>query len=305
MRHFSVPKEYEYYRLDQFLANKLPSLSRSFIQKIVKSGKASVNSAPCLKVARILAHEDKVSVEMPVIKKTYSEAEDIPLDVVYEDADLIVINKPAGLVVHPAHGNRTGTLVNALLNHCKDLSGIGGQERPGIVHRLDKDTSGLIVVAKNDASHQNLSSQFKDRRVAKRYLALVHGTIKNDMGTIDAPIGRSQSDRKKMAVITSGPEGVKSHNHRKPRRSKARSAVTHYKVVKRQGGMTLVEVKLETGRTHQIRVHMAYAGHPIVGDKVYGQKKDKSPFMALHSYALGFFHPSSGEYMEFVKEKVL
>lgn len=303
MRQFSVPKEYEYYRLDQFLANKIPSLSRSFIQRIVKSGKVSVNGAPCLKVARALAHEDKVSVEMPEIKKTYSEAEDIPLDVVYEDSELIVINKPAGLVVHPAHGNRTGTMVNALLNHCKDLSGIGGEERPGIVHRLDKETSGLMVVAKNDAAHQNLSSQFKDRKVTKRYIALVHGSIKNETGAIEAPIGRSQSDRKKMAVITQDPEGMKAHNLRKPRRSKARNAVTHYRVLKRRGDKTLVELKLETGRTHQIRVHMAYIGHPIVGDRVYGQKKDKTPFMALHSYALGFFHPVTGEYMEFIREK--
>ncbi len=303
MRQFSVPKEYEFYRLDQFLANKLPSLSRSFIQKIVKSGKVSVNGKACPKVAKQLAHEDIVSVEMPEIKKTYSEAEDIPLDIVFEDDQLIVINKPAGLVVHPAHGNRTGTLVNALLSHCKDLSGIGGEERPGIVHRLDKETSGLMVVAKTDAAHRNLSAQFKDRKVAKKYLALVHGTIKNDTGTIDVPIGRSQSDRKKMAVIKADPENMKAHNLRKPRRSKARHAVTHYKVVKRQAGRTLLEIKLETGRTHQIRVHMAYMGHPIVGDKVYGQKKDKSPFMALHSYALGFFHPFTGEYMEFVREK--
>ncbi len=303
MRTFSVPKEYEHYRLDQFLANKLPGMSRSLIQKIVKAGKVGINGAPCLKVARVLAHEDTVSVEMPEIKKTYSQAEDIPLDIVYEDKDLIVINKPAGMVVHPAHGNRTGTLVNALLSHCTDLSGIGGEERPGIVHRLDKETSGLLVVAKTDAAHRNLSGQFKDRKVVKKYLALVHGSIKNDAGTIDAPIGRSQSDRKKMAVIKADPESLRTHNHRKPRRSKARSAVTHYKVVKRQNDKTLLEIKLDTGRTHQIRVHMAYMGHPIVGDKVYGHKKDKSPFMALHSYALGFFHPVTGEYMEFVREK--
>lgn len=305
MRQFSVPKEYEFYRLDQFLANKLSSISRSLIQKIIKSGKVSVNGSLCRKASKQLVHNDQVSVEMPPVKRTESLAEDIPLDVVFEDDQLLVINKPAGLVVHPAHGNRTGTLVNALLNHCKDLSGIGGEERPGIVHRLDKDTSGLMVVAKTDIAHKELSCQFKDRKVVKRYIALVHGTIKNDAGTIEAPIGRSQSDRKKMAVIKADPENMKALNHRKPRRSKARNAVTHYKVVKRHDGKTLVEVKLETGRTHQIRVHMAYIGHPIIGDKVYGQKKDKSPFMALHSYALGFFHPVSGEYMEFVREKVL
>lgn len=305
MRHFSVPKEYEFYRLDQFLANKLSSLSRSLIQKIIKAGKIEVNGKPCAKASKQLAHNDQVSVEMPPVKRTESLAEDIPLDVVYEDDQLIVINKPAGLVVHPAHGNRTGTLVNALLNRCNDLSGIGGEERPGIVHRLDKDTSGLMVVAKTDNAHQKLSAQFKDRRVVKRYIALVHGTIKKDAGTIEAPIGRSQSDRKKMAVIKADPEKMKALNSRKPRRSKARNAVTHYKVVKRQDGNSLVELKLETGRTHQIRVHMAYIGHPIVGDKVYGQKKDKSPFMALHSFALGFFHPSTGEYMEFVREKDL
>lgn len=305
MRTFSVPKEYEFYRLDQFLANKLSGMSRSLIQKVIKSGKVAVNGKPCKKAGKQLSHEDEVSVEMPPVKRTESLAEDIPLDVVYEDDQLIVINKPSGMVVHPAHGNRTGTLVNALLSHCKDLSGIGGEERPGIVHRLDKETSGLMVIAKTDVAHRSLSAQFKDRKVAKKYLALVHGSIKNDAGTIDAPIGRSQSDRKKMAVIAADPSVIKAHNFRKPRRSKARNAVTHYKVVKRQAGKTLLEIRLETGRTHQIRVHMAYMGHPIVGDKVYGQKKDKSPFMSLHSYALGFSHPVTGEYMEFVKDKVL
>lgn len=303
MRQFSVPKEYEFYRLDQFLANKLSSLSRSLIQKIIKAGKIEVNGKTCAKASKQLAHNDEVSVEMPPVKRTESFAEDIPVDVVYEDDQLIVINKPAGLVVHPAHGNRSGTLVNALLNHCKDLSGIGGEERPGIVHRLDKDTSGLMVVAKTDAAHKELSRQFKDRKVVKRYMALVLGSLKSDAGTIEAPIGRSQSDRKKMAVIKTDPEKMKALNSRKPRRSKARNAVTHYKVVKREAGNTLLEVKLETGRTHQIRVHMAYIGHPIIGDKVYGQKKDRAPFMALHSFALGFFHPISGEYMEFVREK--
>ncbi len=212
-----------------------------------------------------------------------------------------MINKPVNLVVHPSPGHQSGTLVNALLSHCKDLSGIGGVERPGIVHRLDKETSGLMVIAKNDNAHKNLSNNFKDRTVNKKYIALVNGVIKEDEGTINAPIGRSQSDRKKMAVIKIFTDSEKAMNNRKHRKSKSRDAVTHFKVIKRDKDKTLVELKLETGRTHQIRVHLAYLGHSIVGDKFYGLKKDKSEIMMLHSFLLGFIHPRTKEYVEFVR----
>jgi len=305
MREYLVHKEFENYRLDQFLAKKLPALSRSFVQKIIKGGRVKVNGKETAKVARQLFHNDEVSLDIPAMKRAPILPEDIPVDVVYEDEHLIVINKPAGMVVHPAQGNRSGTLANALLHHCKDLSGIGGVERPGIVHRLDKDTSGIMVVAKDDITHRELSKMFKDRKVTKKYMAMVHGKVKSDCGTIEAPIGRSQSDRKKMAVVNIVTEKQLIDNQRKARTAKSRNAVTHYKVIKRFDDRTLLELKLETGRTHQIRVHMAYINHPIVGDKIYGYKKDKAETMALHSFALGFIHPFTGEYMEFIREKML
>ncbi len=304
MRLFSATKEYENYRIDQFLANKLPSISRSLIQKLIKTGKVLINGSVCNKPSKKLSFGSEIQVEIPKAEKIPLQAENIPLDIVYEDSSLIVINKPTGMVVHPAFGNRSGTLVNALLFHCKDLSGIGGEERPGIVHRLDKETSGLIVVAKNDRAHNFLAKQFKDRKIHKKYLALVHGKVKSDSGTIDMPIGRSVSDRKKMSVVQNDPSFIQTHNFRKPRRSKARQAITHYRVIERFKDKTLLELKPETGRTHQIRVHLAHIGHPIVGDKIYGFKKDKSSSMALHSYVLGFFHPETNEYMEFKREKV-
>lgn len=302
MREFSVPKEFENYRLDIFIAKKLPALSRSFVQKIIKSGKVFVNGKKTEKVSHVLLRNDRVEVDIPAPKRTEVVAEDIALDIVYEDKDLIVINKPAGMVVHPAHGNYSGTLVNALLSHCRDLSGIGGIERPGIVHRLDKETSGLVVVAKTDIAHRRLSNMFKNRRITKKYLALVHGNVKKDAGTICAPIGRSSSDRKKMSVILIESEKEQRENERKPRRSKSREAITHYKVLKRfKNSTTLLELTPETGRTHQIRVHLSHIHHPIVGDSVYGLKKDKSKYMYLNAYKLGFEHPITRKYLEFKK----
>ncbi len=302
MREYIVPKEFEHYRLDQFLVKKLPALSRSFIQKIIKKDLVSINGKKSGKVANSLIAGDKIELDIPAPKRTEVIPEDIPLDVVYEDKDLIVINKPAGMVVHPAQGNKSGTLVNALLSYCKDLSGIGGVERPGIVHRLDKETSGLMVIAKTDTAHRVLSNMFKDRKVKKKYIALVHGIIKEDNGTIDVPIGRSASDRKKMAVIKVLSEKDKEINDKKHRKSKSRNAVTHFNVIKKLADKTVVELTLETGRTHQIRVHLAYIHHPIVGDKIYGYKKDTSDNMYLHSCELGFDHPLTGEYMEFKKQ---
>ena len=303
MREYKVPYEFEHYRLDQFIAKKLPATSRNRIQKLIDGGFAKLNGSVCSKPARKVLHDDLVELDIPAPKRAEILAEEIELDVVYEDKDLIVINKPAGMVVHPAQGHRSGTLVNALLNHCKDLSGIGGVERPGIVHRLDKETSGLIVIAKNDNAHNVLSNAFKNRKIEKKYLALVHGIVKEDKGTISAPIGRSQYDRKKMAVIELRSEKDVNDNAKKHRKSKSRSAVTHFTVLKRYKDTTLLDLKLETGRTHQIRVHLSHAGYPIVGDKIYGQKKDKTEKMALHSYLLGFDHPVSGEYLEFRTEK--
>lgn len=248
-----------------------------------------------------MAHEDVVSVDMPQPRKMEVLPEKIELDIIYEDKDLIVINKPAGMVVHPAFGHSSGTLVNALLEHCRDLSGIGGVERPGIVHRLDKETSGIIVIAKNDLVHRKLSQQFKDRKVKKKYLAIVQGDVKCDGGVVDAPIGRSTSDRKKMTVVRLLSEKDIETNRNRPRRSKSRESVTRYKVLKRYGDRTLVEASPETGRTHQIRVHMQHIGHPIVGDKIYGHKKDRSDVMFLHSYYISFEHPVSGKMMEFSK----
>lgn len=302
MREYTVPKEFENYRIDVFLPKKLPTLSRAMAQKLLKNGKVCVNGKTTSKPSLALKHNDKVELDIPAPKRTQLTAEEIPLDIVYEDEDLVVINKPFGMVVHPAHGHQTGTLVNALLHHCKDLSGIGGVERPGIVHRLDKDTSGLMVIAKNDMAHKKLSSDFKERKVTKKYLAVVQGKIKTDTGTVNEPIGRSTSDRKKMAVIHITTDEQKAMNNKKHRKSKSRDAITHFKVIKRLKDSTLVELKLETGRTHQIRVHLAHLGHPVIGDKFYGFKKDKADRMMLHSYLLGFFHPRTKKYLEFSAE---
>jgi 23S rRNA pseudouridine1911/1915/1917 synthase len=271
-------------RLDVFLAAETPELSRSHIQKLIAEGMAEVNGTPARSSYR-LKPADSVVLRVPPPLEPVVEPEPIPLDIYFEDACVVVVNKPRGMVVHPAEGNRSGTMVNALLYHCRDLSGIGGFIRPGIVHRLDKDTSGLLMAAKNDFAHLELARQLSERKVERRYLALAHGIFKNDRGVVDAPIGRHPRDRQKMAVT---PESGKP-------------AVTHYNVLGRHGNFTYLELKLETGRTHQIRVHMSFLGHPLVGDVKYGPARNifglEGQF--LHAAALGFTHPRSGERMSF------
>ncbi|MBE3036483.1 MAG: RluA family pseudouridine synthase [Candidatus Atribacteria bacterium] len=272
-------------RIDLYLTQKEICPSRSQIRNLIVQGQIRVNSTP-VKPSYILKNGDRINIALPEQKELQIKAEAIPLDIIYEDEYLVVVNKPANMIVHPAGKICSGTLVNALLYHCQDsLSGIGGVIRPGIVHRLDKDTSGLIVSAKNDFAHLDLSRQIKDHQVTKKYLALVHGNMKDDSGIIDAPIGRSLKNRKKMAVT----EG------------KSREAITQFQVLKRFSGYTLVEAVLRTGRTHQLRVHLAFIGHPIVGDQLYGQRKQGLNInrQALHSHILGFVHPSSKKYMEF------
>ncbi|MBW9170704.1 RluA family pseudouridine synthase [Clostridium estertheticum] len=270
-------------RLDVFIANEFEDKSRSYIQGIIEKENATVNGK-CRKSNFKLKLNDTIDLSIPDPVELNVKAEDIPLDVIYEDSDVIVINKPQDMVVHPAPGNYSGTLVNALLNHCTDLSGINGVLRPGIVHRIDKDTSGALVVAKNDNAHNSLAAQLKDHSMTRSYLALVEGVIKDDEGMVDAPIGRHSKDRIKMAIVESG-----------------KKAVTHYKVIERFEGYTLVECNLETGRTHQIRVHMAKIGHPLVGDLIYGFKKQKFNLkgQVLHAKRLGFIHPTTNKYMEF------
>lgn len=271
-------------RLDSFLAAALPELTRSAAARLIASGQVLVNGGPAAKSCR-LAGGEAVAVTLPDPEPIEAVPQDIPLDVVYEDADVIVVNKPAGLVVHPAPGHPDGTLVNALLYRCGDsLSGVGGALRPGIVHRIDRDTSGLIVAAKNDAAHQALSAQLQDHTLARTYEAIVVGNLREDRGAVDAPIGRRPTDRKKMAVTDRG----------------GKRAVTHWEVLERFPGYTHVRCRLETGRTHQIRVHMAYIGHPIYGDTVYGAKKPVPGLtgQCLHAVGLRFVHPRSGEVIE-------
>lgn len=271
-------------RLDVFLAEQFKELSRSYIQKLIADGMVLVNNLPQRANFR-LKEGYVINLRVPELEPLQVAAEPLALDIYYEDADLIVVNKPRGMVTHPADGNFTGTLVNALLYHCQDLSGINGVMRPGIVHRLDKDTSGLIVVAKNDLAHTALAQQFKDRRVNRRYLALVHGRIREQTGEVDAPIGRDPRDRQRMAVV---------HKNSKP-------AVTTYRVLKRYQNYTYLSLKLMTGRTHQIRVHMAFIGHPVVGDPKYGPSKAHFDLdgQFLHAEILGFEHPRTGQYLEF------
>jgi len=288
--------EEENIRLDIYLSSQEElSLTRSRIQKLIDEGLVQVNDVPG-KANYKLRKGDKITLMLPPPKELKVEPENILLDIIYEDEDIIVINKRQGMVVHPAHGNYSGTVVNALLAHCQDLSGIGGVMRPGIVHRLDKDTSGLLMIAKNDLAHLGLTEQIKNRAVQKKYLALVYGNLKEEKGTIDAPIGRHPIDRKKMAVV--------------PRTGKP--AVTHYQVLQRYGNHTYLEIDLETGRTHQIRVHLAYIGHPVVGDPVYSSKnRFNLPGQFLHAYQLTFKHPRTGRTLEFtaplpeVMQKVL
>ena len=270
-------------RLDAFLASSLDGLTRSQATRLIESGEVAVNGKAVSKSYK-LAGGEAVAVTLPEPEPAEAVPQDIPLDVVYEDADVIVVNKPSGMVVHPAPGHPDGTLVNALLYHCAGtLSGIGGALRPGIVHRIDRDTSGLIIAAKNDAAHQYLSAQLADHTLARTYECIVVGKLREDRGTVDAPIARHPTDRKRMAVVAGG-----------------REAVTHWEVIARYPGYTHVRCRLETGRTHQIRVHMAYIGHPILGDTVYGAKKEVPGLtgQCLHAVGLRFLHPRTHEVVE-------
>ena len=263
-------------RLDQYLAQKQNDLSRTMIKKLIEEGQITVNGKN-VKTSYTVQVGDTIKIIVPEVKETKLEAQEIPLDIVYEDKDIIVVNKPKGMVVHPAVGNPDGTLVNAIMAHCKEnLSGIGGELRPGIVHRLDKDTSGLLIVAKNDKAHIAISNQIQNREVKKVYLALVRGNVPEEEATIDMPIGRSTKDRKKMAVTKNG-----------------KNAITHFKVLERFGNYTFLEVRIETGRTHQIRVHMSEIGHPVVGDMVYSNGKNEFGVegQMLHAKSLTFKHP--------------
>lgn len=287
-------------RLDAALARLVPELTRSRAQRLIAEGAVTRGGSPVKKNEKLPAGT-VLELTLPDVQEAPIAAQQIPLDVRYEDADVIVVNKPKGLVVHPAPGHADGTLVNALLAHCGDsLSGIGGEKRPGIVHRIDKDTSGLIIAAKNDFAHARLAAQLKDHSLARTYVCIVCGSIRDDTGTIDAPIGRHPTDRKKMAVT----------------QKNSRAAVTHWRVLERFAGYTLVECRLETGRTHQIRVHMAYRGHPILGDTVYGHKKPElgQSSQCLHARELTFVHPRTGapvtvacalpDYMQTLLEKL-
>ncbi len=273
-------------RIDRFLSEQLPEHSRSYIQKLIKDGQVSIEGKAVKSNYKITGSEE-IALLIPDQVIPDILPEDIPLDILYEDQDLIVINKPKGMVVHPAAGHYSGTLVNALMYHCKDdLSGINGVMRPGIVHRIDRNTTGSLLVCKNDFAHNAIAEQLKVHSITRRYRAIVHGNLKDDQGTVDAPIGRHPIDRKKMAI--------------EPRNG--RNAITHYRVLERFGNYTYIECQLETGRTHQIRVHMSSIHHPIVGDDVYGPAK--CPFsglqgQTLHAQVLGFIHPRTGEYMEF------
>lgn len=271
-------------RLDIYTTEK-SGLSRSLVQKLIKDNELFLNGNPS-KANIKLEEGDKVSFQIPEPTDLEAKPQDIPLEIIYQDEDIAVVNKPQGMVVHPAAGNYDGTMVNALLFHLKDLSGVGGVVRPGIVHRIDKDTSGVLVVAKNDMAHHSLTNQIKEHTVKRVYQAIVHGVIAAPGGTVDAPVGRHSSDRKKMTVTNKN----------------SRNAVTHFTVLKRFPAYTHIEARLETGRTHQIRVHMQYAGYPVVGDPVYGQRKTSFAFLkgqVLHAATLGFNHPRTGQYMEF------
>lgn len=285
---FEIGSDFSGKRLDAFLAENIEDCSRSAIQRLIENGSVLVNEKTVPKNYK-LKSGDSLSVEIPVPEALNVKAEDIPLDIVYEDNDLLVVNKPKGIVVHPAAGNHEGTLVNALLFHCEgSLSGINGVIRPGIVHRIDKNTSGLLIVAKNDRAHQGLAEQIKVHSFLREYEAVVYGNIKDDSGTIDLPIGRHKIDRKKMCVTDEN----------------SRNAVTHYEVIARYDGFTHIRCRLETGRTHQIRVHMSYIGHPIAGDEVYGPKKVISKLcgQCLHAKSIGFVHPITGENLFFTSD---
>ncbi|WP_294156646.1 RluA family pseudouridine synthase [uncultured Clostridium sp.] len=273
-------------RIDKYLSQIFEDKSRSFIQGLIEKENVKVNN----KVPKSnykLKKTDTIEIFMPEPEILSVEAENIPIDIIYEDEDVIVVNKPQGMVVHPAPGNYNGTLVNALLYHCKDLSSINGIIRPGIVHRIDKDTSGILVIAKNDEAHNKLSDQLKDHSMKREYYALIEGRLKNDSGTIDKPLARNKRDRLKIGICEDG-----------------KKSLTHYEVLERYNGYTLIKCVLETGRTHQIRVHMASIGFPLVGDPLYGFKRQKFKLegQVLHAKTLGFIHPMTGKYMEFTSE---
>lgn len=274
-------------RLDRYLADQLADLSRSRIQKLIEEGQIQINGQPCSSKKVTVAAGDRIVITIPDARPLDLQPEDIPIEVLYEDDQVLILNKPSGLVVHPAPGHEAGTLVNALLSHCPDLAGIGGVQRPGIVHRLDKDTSGAIAIAKTDQAHQHLQAQFKAKTARRDYLGIVYGAPSSPSGTIDQPIGRHPVDRKKMAVV--------------PIEKGGRNAVTHWHVEERMGNFTLMLFQLETGRTHQIRVHSAFMGHPIVGDTVYGVGRSVGVNLSgqtLHAWKLRLQHPISNEWIE-------
>lgn len=284
IRYFSIEND-DGARIDRFLSEEMPDMSRSRIQKLIKDEDILVNDKP-VKANYRLSFDDRIQVTIPELKEPEIIAEDIPLDILYEDDDILIVNKPKGMVVHPAPGHYSGTLVNALMFHCKDsLSGINGVMRPGIVHRIDMNTTGSLIVCKNDAAHQSLADQLKVHSIKRVYEAIVHGNIKEEEGTINAPIGRHPVDRKKMSTHCKN----------------GRNAITHYKVLKRFGNFTYVSCELETGRTHQIRVHMASIGHPILGDDVYGPARcpvKNLTGQTLHAKTLGIIHPRTKKYLE-------
>lgn len=271
-------------RLDKWISSALTQLSRSYIQKCIKEGQVLVNDSP-QKASYRLKVDDEILFRIPEAVEPSVCAEDIPISVLYEDGDVLIVDKPKGMVVHPAPGHYSGTLVNAVLYHCKEqLSGINGVLRPGIVHRIDRDTTGSLIICKNDLAHREIASQLKNHTVTRSYRAIVHGVLKEEEGTINAPIGRDEKDRRRMAV----------------NEKNGKSAITHYKVLERFKEHTYVECRLETGRTHQIRVHMTSIGHPLLGDEVYGSRKTpyKLEGQTLHAYELGFIHPGTHDYME-------
>lgn len=286
MESFEVESEQEGERLDKFLSIIYPEFSRAFFQKLIKSKQVSVNETP-QKASYCVKIDDIVTVEIPDAVETTIEPENIPLDILYEDDDVLIVNKPKGMVVHPSAGHYSGTLVNAIMYHCKDtLSGINGEIRPGIVHRIDMDTTGSLIVCKNDEAHVNIAQQIKEHSVNRIYVGIVCGNVKEDSGTVEGAIGRHPIERKKMAI---------NEKNGKP-------AITHYKVLERFKNYTYMQFKLETGRTHQIRVHMASIGHPLLGDTLYSS--GRSPFkhlqgQCLHAKTIGFIHPKTGEYMEY------
>ncbi len=287
MTEISLQVEEAGERLDRYLTEQLTELSRSRIQQLIEQGQVQLNSKVCTSKKMVVRLGDRISVTIPPAQPLELTAEDIPLDILYEDDHILILNKTAGLVVHPAPGHPDGTLVNAILAHCPHLPGIGGVQRPGIVHRLDKDTTGAIAIAKTEFAHQHLQAQLKAKTAQREYLGVIHGVPKTESGTVDLPIGRHPVDRKKMAVISTEKGG--------------RPAVTHWRILERLSNYTLMHFQLETGRTHQIRVHSAHIGHPIIGDPVYSSGRSVGvnlPGQALHAWRLRLEHPVSGEWIE-------